>query len=60
VFPGSRDELPQQLAALGLPDVGEALASTIHSDHVPLADLALAVDLCYALVSTPYGAMSIA
>ncbi|MEA2243518.1 MAG: hypothetical protein QOD24_3074 [Solirubrobacteraceae bacterium] len=60
VFPGSRDELPRQLADLGLRDVGEALASTIHSDTVRLADLALAVDLCDALVGTPYDAMSIA
>jgi hypothetical protein len=60
VFPGSRAELPQQLADLGLADVGEALASTIHSDTVPLPDLALAVDLCDALVSTPFDAVSIA
>jgi hypothetical protein len=60
VFPGARDELPQQLADLGLPDVGEALASTIHSDTLLLADLALAVDLSDALVSTPYDAVSIA
>lgn len=32
VFPGSRDELPQQLAGLGLADIGEALTSTIHRD----------------------------
>jgi hypothetical protein len=60
VFPGSRAELPQQLADLGLPDVGEALASTIHGDTVPLADLALAVDLCDALVSSPFDAVPIA
>jgi len=60
VFPGARDELPQQLADLGLPDVGAALASTIHSDTLLLADLALAVDLSDALVSTPYDAVSIA
>jgi hypothetical protein len=60
VFPGSRDELPQQLADLGLPNVGQALASTIHGDTVRLADLTLAVDLCDALVATPHGVVSIA
>jgi hypothetical protein len=60
VFPGSRAELPQQLVDLGLAEVGEALASTIHSDAVPLADLALAVNLCEALVGTPFDAVSIA
>jgi hypothetical protein len=60
VFPGSRDELQQQLADLDLREVGDALATTIHSDTVPLADLALAVDLCDALVSTPSDAVSIA
>jgi len=58
VFPGSRDELPQQLADLGLRAVGDALASTIHSDTVQLAELALAVDLCDTLIGTPYGAAS--
>jgi hypothetical protein len=60
VFPGSRAELPQQLVDLGLAEVGEALASTIHSDAVPLADLALAVNLCEALVGAPFDAVSIA
>jgi hypothetical protein len=60
VLPGARDELPQQLADLDLPDVSEALASTIHSDTILLADLALAVDLSDALVSTPSDAVSIA
>lgn len=59
IFPGARDELPQQLADQGLREAGEALASTIHSDTVPLADLALAVDLCELLVGTAYDAASI-
>ena len=32
IFPGARDELPQQLAELGLYRVGAALSSTIHAD----------------------------
>lgn len=60
VFPGSRDELPQQLADLGLPEVGNALASTIHDNAMRLADLAGAVELCDALVSTMYDAVSVA
>ncbi len=60
VFPGARDELPQQLADLGLDDAGRALASTIHGSAVPIGELALAVDLCDALVSTPFDAVSIA
>jgi hypothetical protein len=58
VFSGARDELPQQLAELGLHDIGVALASTIHTDDVPLSELALAIDLCDALVSTHYDAVS--
>jgi len=53
----ARDELPQQLAELGLPEAGEALASTIHHDSVPLPDLALAVDLCDVLISPTYDAV---
>lgn len=60
VFPGARDELPQQLAALGRREAGEALASTIHNDTVELADLALALDLCHVLISPAYDAVSIA
>ena len=60
VFPGARDELPQQLADLGLRAAAAALGSTIHDDAVPLADLALAVDLCDVLISTAYDAASIA
>jgi hypothetical protein len=59
VFPGARDELPQQLAELGLRDIGKALASAIHTDNVTLSELALAVDLCDALVSTRYDTVSI-
>lgn len=60
VFPGARDELPQQLAELGLREAGEALASTIHNDTVPLADLELAVEVCDSLISTAYDAVTIA
>ena len=60
VFPGARDELPQQLAELGLHEVGDALASTIHDDDVPLGELARAIDLCGALVGAQYDAASIA
>ncbi len=60
VFPGARDELPHQLAELGLREASEALASTIHNDTVPHADLALAADLCDVLISTAHDAVSIA
>jgi hypothetical protein len=60
VFPGARDELPQQLAGLGLHRVGDALASTIHADNIPLRELDLAVELCEALVSAPYETVSLA
>lgn len=60
VFPGARDEMPQQLADLGLREAGEALASTIHDDTVSLAELMLAVDLCRSLISTADDAVSIA
>ncbi|MGH2941423.1 MAG: hypothetical protein ACRDLN_01415 [Solirubrobacteraceae bacterium] len=59
VFPGARDELAEQLAKLGLHEAGEALASTIHNVTVPLAELALAVDLCDVLISPAYDAVSI-
>lgn len=60
VFPGARDELSQQLAELGLREAGDALASTIHNNAVPIADLARAVDLCDVLISPAYDAASIA
>jgi hypothetical protein len=60
VFPGARDERPQQLAALGLHRVGEALASTIHADNIPLSELDLAVELCEALLSAQEDVASIA
>jgi hypothetical protein len=59
VFPGARDELPHQLAEIGLHHVGEALASTIHADNIPFSELALAVELCEALVSAGYDAVSL-
>lgn len=60
VFPGARDELPQQLAELGLQHVGEKLAHTIHADNIPLSELDVAVELCEALVSAQHDAVSIA
>jgi len=60
VFPGVRDELPQQLAELGLCDASVALASTIHTNNVPPGELARAVDICDALVSSEYNAVSVA
>ncbi len=59
VFPGARDELSHQLAEIGLHHVGEALASTIHADNIPLSELDLAVELCEALVSAQYDAVSL-
>lgn len=58
VFPGARDELPQQLADLGLREAGAALASTIHSDAVSLADLAMTADVCDMLLSSEHDAVS--
>jgi hypothetical protein len=60
VFPGARDELPQQLAEVGLHQFGEALASTIHANNVPLGELDIAVELCEVLVGARHDAVSLA